>query len=54
MKKRCALVRGDIKSFGKFVIFTRLRIEGGGGQRHITKKLPLKIQTVEDINVKMT
>ncbi len=26
----------------------------GGGQRHITEKLPLKIQTVEDIDVKTT
>ena len=26
----------------------------GRGQRHITEKLPLKIQTVEDIDVKMT
>ncbi len=25
----------------------------GGGQRHITEKLPLKIHTVEDIDVKM-
>ena len=37
----------DIKSSSKFAIFTRLKIEGGVGQRHITEKLPLKIQTVE-------
>ncbi len=48
------LLRDDIKSSGKFVIFTRLKIEGGGGQRHITEKIPLKIQTVEDIDDKMT
>ncbi len=49
-----ALLWDEIKSSGKFAIFTRLKIEGGGGQRHITEKLPLKIQTVEDIDVKMT
>ncbi len=38
-------VRNGIKSYGKFAIFTRLKTEGGGSQRHITKKLPLKIQT---------
>ncbi len=47
-------LRDHIKSFGKFAIFTRLRIEGGGGQRHITEKLPLKIQTVDDIDAKIT
>ena len=47
-------VRDDIKSSGKLAIFTRLKIDGGGGQRHITEKLPLKIQTVEGIDVKMT
>ena len=45
-------IRDDIKSSGKFTIFARLKIEGGGGQRHIREKLPLKIQTVEDIYVK--
>ena len=47
-------LRDDIKSSGKFAILTRLKIEGGGGQRHITEKIPLKIQGVEDIDVKMT
>ncbi len=42
-------LRDHIKSSGKFTIFTRLKTEGGGGQSHITEKLPLKIQTVEDI-----
>ena len=31
-----------------------LKIEGGGGQRQITEKWHLKIQTVEDIDVKLT
>ncbi len=52
MLKKIDLVRDDIKSSGKFAIFTRLKIEGGGDQGHITEKLPLKIQTVEDIDVK--
>ncbi len=51
-------LRDDIKSSGKFAIFTRRKIEGGVGQRHIMEKLPLKIQIVEDIDedidVKMT
>ncbi len=48
------MLRNDIKSSGKFAIFSHLKIEGGGGQRHITEKLQLKIQTVEDIDVKLT
>ncbi len=44
----------SIKSSGKFPIFTKLKTEDAGGQRHIREKLPLKIQTVEDIDVKMT
>ncbi len=47
-------VRDDIKSPGKFAIFTRLKTEGGGGPRHISEKLPLKIQIVKDIDVKIT
>ena len=43
--------RDDIKSSGIFAIFTRLKLRG---QRHIMDKLPLKIQTAEDIDVKMT
>ncbi len=46
------VLRGDIKSSGKFRIFSYLKIEGRGGQRQITEKLQLKIQTVEDIDVK--
>ncbi len=53
MKNTCSL-RDDIKSSGKFAIFTRLKIEGGGGQRQISEKLPLKIQIVEDIDIKIT
>ncbi len=30
-------VRDDIKSSGKFAIFSYLKIEGGGGQRQITE-----------------
>ncbi len=48
------VVRDDIKSSGKFAIFTRLKIEWGGGRKHNSEILPLKIQTVEDIDVKMT
>ena len=48
------VLRDQIKSPGKFTIFTRLKIEGEGGQRHITEQLPLKIQTVEDIDVQLT
>ncbi len=54
VRYRKILVRDEIKSSGKFAIFTRLKIEGGGGQMHISEKLPLKIQTVEYIDVKMT
>ena len=46
--------RDDIKSSGRSEIFSFLRIEGGGGQRQITEKLQLKINTVEDIDAKMT
>ena len=41
-------IRDDIQSSGKFAIFTRLKIEGGRGQRHITEKIPLKIQSVTE------
>ncbi len=47
-------IRDEIKKSGKFAIFTRLKIEGVGGQRHIMEKLPLKIQTVKDFDGKMT
>ncbi len=47
-------IRDDIKCSGKLAIFTILKIEGGGGQSHITEELPLKIQTVEGIDVKKT
>ncbi len=32
MRSRAACVRSDIKSSGKFAIFRRLKIEGGGGE----------------------
>ncbi len=44
-------LRDDIKSSGKFAIFSYLKIEGG--QRHITEKLQLKIQIAEVIDVKL-
>ena len=47
-------LRDDIKSSGKFAIFSYLKIEGGGGPRQITEKWHLKIKTVEYIDVKMT
>ncbi len=47
-------LRDDIKSSGKFAIFSYLKIEGGGGQMQITEKLQIKIKTVEDIDVNMT
>ncbi len=31
-------IRDDIKSFGIFTFFSYLKIEGVGGQRHITEK----------------
>ncbi len=37
------LKRWPLKSSGKFAIFSYLNFEGGGGQRHITEKLQLKI-----------
>ena len=48
------IIRDDIKSSGKFAILSYLKIERGGGQRHITEKLQLKIKTLEDVHVKMT
>ena len=47
-------IRDDIKSSGKFTIFSYLKIEGGGGQRQVMEKWHLKIKTVEDIDIKMT
>ncbi len=37
-------LREDIKSSGKFAIFSYLNIEGGGGLRLITEKWQLKIK----------
>ena len=39
---------------GNSQFFSYLKIEGGGGQRHITEKLQLKIQILEDIDVRLT
>ena len=49
-------IRDDIKNSSKFTIFTRLKTEGLGYERHFMEKLPLKIQiqAVEEIDVKMT
>ena len=41
-------IRDDIKSSGKFVILTKLKIEGEGVKGTLWKKIPLKIQTFED------
>ena len=46
-------LRDDIKSSGKFAIFSYLEISWGGGRRQITGKWHLKIKTAEYINVKM-
>ncbi len=37
------LIRDDIKSYGKFAIFTRLKIGEGGCKGQILEKLGLKI-----------
>ncbi len=47
-------LRDDIKSSGKFAIFSYLKIEGGGGLRLIAEKWQLKIKTIYYIDVKMT
>ena len=47
-------LRDDIKSSGKFAIFSYLKIEGGGGLRLITEKWQLKIKTIHYVDVKMT
>ncbi len=41
--KALNLLRDDVKSSGKFTIFSYLIIEGGGGRRQITEKWDLKI-----------
>ncbi len=52
--KGLKLLWDDIKSSGKFAIFSYLKIEGEGGRRQITEKWYPKIKTVEYIDVKLT
>ncbi len=47
-------VRDDIKSSGKFTIFSYLKIEGGRGSEAHYGKMATKIKTIHYIFVKMT
>ena len=51
---KCQSTKGGHEKFRLIRNYYKTKNLGGRGQRHITEKLPLRIQTVEDIYVKMT